>query len=61
MPVKVYSNLIGGKWVPLPHRQNFLNINPARHDDILGEFQASGAEDIDAAAKAAAKPERPGA
>ena len=39
----------------LPHPQDFSQRNPARQDDILGEFQASGAEDIDLAVKAAAE------
>jgi acyl-CoA reductase-like NAD-dependent aldehyde dehydrogenase len=52
---KTYLNLIGGKFVPARTGKTFQNINPARHDDIVGEFQASGAADIDAAAKAAAQ------
>jgi aldehyde dehydrogenase (NAD+) len=55
VPVKVYNNLIGGRWVPSRTGKTFLNISPARQDDIIGEFQASGALDIDAAVKAAAE------
>ena len=44
---KLYKNLIGGEWVPSRSGKTFLNINPARHDDIVGEFQASAAEDVD--------------
>ncbi|MFP5227481.1 MAG: aldehyde dehydrogenase family protein, partial [Acidobacteriota bacterium] len=55
MPAKVYNNLIGGKWVPARTGKTFSNINPARHDDIVGEFQASGPEDVDAAVAAAAE------
>ena len=55
MPAKVYKNLIGGKWVPARTGKTFLNINPARQDDIIGEFQASGAADVDAAVAAAAE------
>jgi len=50
---KTYQNLIGGRWIPSRSGKTFLNINPARQDDIVGEFQASGALDIDAAVKAA--------
>jgi alpha-ketoglutaric semialdehyde dehydrogenase len=50
---KTYQNLIGGQWVPSRSRKTFLNINPARHDDVVGEFQASAAEDVDAAVAAA--------
>ena len=52
---KTYLNLIGGKFVPARTGKTFSNINPARRDDVIGEFQASGAEDVDAAVKAAAK------
>ena len=55
MAAKVYNNLIGGKWVPSRTGKTFLNINPARQDDIVGEFQASGAADVDAAVAAAAE------
>jgi acyl-CoA reductase-like NAD-dependent aldehyde dehydrogenase len=50
---KTYQNLIGGQWVPSRSRKTFLNLNPARHDDVVGEFQASAAEDVDAAVAAA--------
>jgi aldehyde dehydrogenase (NAD+) len=55
VPAKGYNNLIGGKWVPSRTGKTFLNINPARQDDIVGEFQASGAADVDAAVAAAAE------
>jgi acyl-CoA reductase-like NAD-dependent aldehyde dehydrogenase len=54
VPANIYKNLIGGKWVPSRSGKTFLNINPARPDDILGEFQASAAADVDAAVAAAA-------
>ncbi|MGB6157682.1 MAG: aldehyde dehydrogenase family protein [Acidobacteriaceae bacterium] len=53
MAHKTYQNLIGGKWVPSRSGKTFLNVNPARHDDVVGEFQASAAEDVDAAVAAA--------
>ena len=53
MTTRTYQNLIGGQWVPSRSRKTFLNINPARHDDVVGEFQASAAEDVDAAVAAA--------
>ncbi|MGB9032510.1 MAG: aldehyde dehydrogenase family protein [Acidobacteriaceae bacterium] len=55
MAHKTYQNLIGGKWVPSRTGKTFLNINPARHDDVVGEFQASAAQDVDAAVAAAAE------
>ena len=55
MAPKTYQNLIGGRWVPSHTGKIFLNVNPARQDDLLGEFQASGAKDVDAAVNAAAE------
>jgi acyl-CoA reductase-like NAD-dependent aldehyde dehydrogenase len=52
---KTYQNLIGGQWVPSRSRKTFFNLNPARTDDVVGEFQASAAEDVDAAVAAAAE------
>jgi alpha-ketoglutaric semialdehyde dehydrogenase len=52
---KTYQNLIGGRWVPSRTGKTFLNINPARQDDVVGEFQASGTVDVDAAVVAAAE------
>jgi acyl-CoA reductase-like NAD-dependent aldehyde dehydrogenase len=48
-----YKNLIGGQWVASHSGKTFQNINPANHDDIVGEFQQSDAADIDAAVAAA--------
>ena len=52
--MSVYQNLIGGKWVEARSGQQFVNINPANHHDVIGEFPRSGAEDV-ADAVAAAK------
>ncbi len=41
---EVYRNLIGGEWVECKSKQTFPNINPANIDEVLGHFQASGAE-----------------
>lgn len=51
---QIYKNLIGGEWVEAHSGKTFLNVNPARHSDIIGEFQESEAADI-ADAVAAAK------
>jgi alpha-ketoglutaric semialdehyde dehydrogenase len=53
MTTKIYHNLIGGEWVPARKAKTFRNVNPADSGDILGEFQASEREDIDAAVAAA--------
>ncbi|HZT68902.1 MAG TPA: aldehyde dehydrogenase family protein [Terriglobia bacterium] len=52
---EVYRNLIGGEWVECKSKQTFPNINPANIDEVLGHFQASGAEEVQAACDAAAK------
>jgi aldehyde dehydrogenase (NAD+) len=52
---KTYQNLIGGQWVPSRSRKTFFNLNPARTDDVVGEFQASAAQDVDAAVAAASE------
>lgn len=54
MSTAVYRNLIGGQWVTARSGKTFLNINPARHEDTVGEFPTSNAEDV-ADAVAAAK------
>jgi len=54
MPYPKYRNLIGGEWLPARAGKTFLNVNPADNADIVGEFPASGAEDV-ALAVAAAK------
>ncbi len=53
MSHKLYKNLIGGEWFAAKTGKTFLNVNPADNDDVVGEFQSSGADDVDAAVKAA--------
>lgn len=55
MTVRTYLNLIGGQWTPAKTGKTFENVNPARRDDVVGVFQASGSEDVDAAVKAVAE------
>ncbi len=55
MSPKIYLNLIGGEQHPARSGKTFLNLNPADHSDIVGEFPASGAQDVDAAVAAAKK------
>ena len=50
-----HQNLIGGEWLPAVTGKTFLNLNPADHSDIVGEFPASGAEDVALAVAAAKK------
>lgn len=51
--VDTHLNYIGGKWIPASGGETFLDTNPARPDEVIGEFQRSGPEDVDAAVKAA--------
>src|ERR1700722_12965160 len=53
MTTKIYKNLVGGKWVRAESGKTFLNHNPAKVDDVVGEFQASGEAYVDRAVKAA--------
>ena len=50
-----YRNWIGGRWVPAASGRTFQDLNPARHDEIVGVFPQSGADDVDRAVEAAAK------
>jgi acyl-CoA reductase-like NAD-dependent aldehyde dehydrogenase len=53
-----HLNYIDGKWVPSVNGETFLDTNPARPDEVLGEFQRSGPEDVDAAVAAAYRARR---
>ncbi len=48
-----YHNLIAGEWVPARSGKTFTSTSPANRDDVIGEFAASGHEDVDAAVAAA--------
>ncbi|HWP59324.1 MAG TPA: aldehyde dehydrogenase family protein [Candidatus Acidoferrales bacterium] len=50
-----FYNYIGGKWVPARSGKTFENRNPANRHDLIGNFPASGAEDVDCAVAAASK------
>ncbi len=52
---KVYGNLIGGQWLPALGGKTLLNVNPADHTDVVGEFPASDASDVALAVAAAKK------
>jgi aldehyde dehydrogenase (NAD+) len=49
-----FTNLIGGRRVPARSGRTFHNLNPAT-GEILGEFPASGPEDVNDAVEAAAR------
>jgi alpha-ketoglutaric semialdehyde dehydrogenase len=51
---KPFLNYIAGRWVPARSGRTFANHNPATGDH-LGDFPASGPEDVEAAVAAATK------
>ncbi len=55
MPHPVYMNLIGGELKPAKSGKTILNLNPADHTDVVGEFPSSHAEDVAEAVAAAKK------
>jgi aldehyde dehydrogenase (NAD+) len=52
---ETYRNYINGQWVECQAKKTFPNVNPADTDEIVGHFQASGPEDVQAACDAAAR------
>lgn len=50
-----FKNYIGGKWVDAASGKTFADRNPADQDDVIGEFPASDASDVDRAVAAAKK------
>ncbi len=50
-----FDNYIEGKWVPAKSGRRFADRNPADQDDVIGEFPASDAGDVDRAVAAAKK------
>ena len=50
---KTFQNLIGGEWQPAASGGTFTSTSPANREDVIGEFAASGAADVDAAVQAA--------
>jgi aldehyde dehydrogenase (NAD+) len=50
-----YSNYVDGQWVRSKSGKAFENRNPANQDDLVGLFQDSTADDVNAAVDAASK------
>src|SRR5207244_11629526 len=48
-----YKNYIDGQWVASSSGKTFENRNPADGDDLIGTFQESNADDLNAAVEAA--------
>lgn len=50
---KKFQNFIDGKWVEAKSGKTFENRNPARWNEVLGEFPLSGKEDVNEAVRSA--------
>ncbi len=53
-----FKNYIDGHWTESSDGQTFDNVNPARESDVIGEFPASTADDVDNAVLAARQAQR---
>ena len=49
------ANYVGGEWTPARNGRTYEKRNPANPTEVVGEFPASGEEDVVAAVEAAAK------
>jgi len=54
VPTK-YQNLIGADWKPASSGKTFTSVSPADHDEVIGEFPASGPADVEVAVAAATR------
>ena len=52
-PPKIFKNFIDGEWVASANGGAFENLNPANRNELIGLFQKSGPQDMDAAITAA--------
>jgi len=50
-----YRNYVNGEWVASRTGRTFENRNPANREDLIGTFQESNADDLNAAVDAASK------
>ncbi len=54
-PGKIYGNFIDGEWVEASSGDTFEDLNPADTRDVVGIFQRSTKQDVDAAVEAATR------
>src|SRR5437588_11232370 len=52
-PAREYRNYIDGEWARSSSGKTFENRNPADREDLIGTFQESNADDLNAAVEAA--------
>lgn len=55
---QIYQNFIGGEWRSARTGETFLSTNPARISDVIGQYQKSGAADLEEAVDAAVQAQR---
>src|SRR6266568_2940453 len=48
-----YKNFVDGEWIRSSGGKTFENRNPADREDLIGTFQESNADDLNAAVEAA--------
>src|SRR2546423_1949560 len=48
------ANYVGGAWAPARSGRTYEKHNPARPSELVGEFPASGEDDVNTAVEAAA-------
>ena len=53
-PRPAFANFVGGEWRPSLSGKTYEKRNPWRPSESIGEFPASGADDVNAAVEAAA-------
>src|SRR5581483_725990 len=53
-PRPAFANFVGGEWRPSASGATYEKRSPWRPSETIGEFPASGAEDVEAAVEAAA-------
>jgi alpha-ketoglutaric semialdehyde dehydrogenase len=53
-PRPAFANFVGGEWRPSAAGSTYEKRSPWRPSEVIGEFPASGAADVDAAVEAAA-------
>src|SRR2546422_3975325 len=49
------ANFVGGEWAPARSGRTYEKRNPANPSEVVGDFPASGEDDVNAAVEAAAK------
>ncbi len=57
---RIYKNFIDGEWVESHTGRTFENLNPADTREVVGIFQRSDREDVNAPSRRPSRPSRRG-